>query len=232
MSAGFTEIYGRVILGVFVMAVLLAIARAAFAAPAVVTPGEAIEQAVARRIGGDVFVDVTAIETRVTPESGLQALPDPGARIGQPVRWVLTVGRKRRGVAVATVKVTGPYARAARAIARDAALDADDVEVVEGEWPSVPFVRIPAEEDVIGLTARRDIAPGEPLTSTVLDIQPLVRSGDEVTVTATVGAVEVTGAATASSSGHRGDVIRVTPQPNGRPVRARITGPATVEVVQ
>ena len=232
MSAGFTEVYGRVMLGVFVVAVLLAIARAAFAAPAVVTPGDAIAQAVARRIGGGVLVDVAAIDTRVAPEPGLQALPEPGARIGQPVRFVLTVGKKRRGVAVATVTVTGPYARAARAIERDAALEPDDIEVIEGEWPPLPFVRLPAQADLIGLTARRQIAPGEPLTGTVLDVPPLVRSGDEVTVTATVGSVEVTGVAMASSSGHRGDVIRVTPKPNGRPVRARITGQATVEVVQ
>jgi flagella basal body P-ring formation protein FlgA len=66
----------------------------------------------------------------------------------------------------------------------------------------------------------------------VLDVPPTVRAGDVVTVTATVGAVQVTAAATASSSGHRGDTIRVTPKPNGRPIRARITGPAAVEVVQ
>ncbi len=66
----------------------------------------------------------------------------------------------------------------------------------------------------------------------VLDVPPLVKSGDVVTVTATVGAVQVSGAATASSSGQRGDIIRVTPRPNGRPVRARITGQAKVEVLQ
>lgn len=232
MSSSFTDVYGRVILGVFVVAVLLAIARAAFAGPAVVTPGDAIEQAVARRIGGGVFVDVVTIDTRVAPEPGLQALPEPGARVGQPVRYVMLAGKVRRGVAVATVQVTGRYARAARAIARDTALTEADVEMADGEWPSVPFVRLPAIDELIGLTARRNIAPGEPLTSSVLDVQPLVRSGDEVVLTAKVGAVEVTAMGTASSSGHRGDVIRVTPKPNGRPVRARIVAQGNVEVIQ
>jgi len=232
MNTSLTNIYGRVMLVVFVMAVLTAIARAAFAAPAAVTPIDAIEQALARRLGGEAAVAVTGLETSVRAQQGLQALPEPGARAGQPVRFILMAGRKRVGVAVATVMVSGPHARAARAIARDEALTDADIEIVDDEWPSVALARLPVQDEIVGLKARRNIAAGEALTSAVLDVPPLVRSGDVVTVTATVGAVQVTGAATASSSGQRGDIIRVTPRPNGRPLRARITGQSTVEVVQ
>ena len=232
MNTSLTEIYGRVMLVVFVMAVLTAIARAAFAAPAAVTPIDAIEQALARRLGGEAAVAITGLETSVRAQQGLQALPEPGARAGQPVRFILMAGRKRVGVAVATVMVSGPHARAARAIARDEALTDADIEIVDDEWPSVALARLPVQDEIVGLKARRNIAAGEALTSAVLDVPPLVRSGDVVTVTATVGAVQVTGAATASNSGQRGDVIRVTPRPNGRPLRARITGQSTVEVVQ
>jgi flagella basal body P-ring formation protein FlgA len=232
MSASVTDVYGRIVLGVFVVAILMAIARAAFAAPVAVTPIDAIEKAVARRLGREVSVAVSGLETSVRAQQGLEALPEPGARAGQPVRFVLMAGRSRVGVAVATVMVSGPHARAARAIARNEAIADADIDIVDDEWPSVPLTRMPAAADIVGLKARRNIAAGEALTGTLLDIPPMVRSGDVVTVTATVGAVQVTGAATASSSGHRGDVIRVTPKPNGRPVRARITGPAAVEVVQ
>jgi flagella basal body P-ring formation protein FlgA len=230
-SASFTEIYGRIILTAFIVAVFLAIARAVFAAPAVVTPAAAIEQAVERRIGHGVAVAIDALDTRVVPEAGLQAHLEPGARIGQAMRVVLTVGRMRRGVATVTVQVSGAYARAARAIARDAVLTLADIETVDGAWPAVQFVRLPEPREVVGLTARRNIVPGEPLTSTVLDVPPLVRAGDDVVVVAKVGAVQVTGDAVASSSGRRGDTIRVTPK-NGRPIRARITGLASVEVVR
>jgi flagellar basal body P-ring formation protein FlgA len=130
------------------------------------------------------------------------------------------------------VMVSGPHARASRAIARAEAISEADIDIVDDEWPSVPLQRMPAEADIVGLKARRNIAAGEAFTGAVLDVPPLVKSGDSVTITATVGAVQVTGAAIASSSGHRGDIIRVTPKPNGRPVRARITGDSTVEVVQ
>jgi flagella basal body P-ring formation protein FlgA len=141
-------------------------------------------------------------------------------------------GRNRVGVAVATVVVTGPHAVAARAIARDEEIADADIAIVEGDWPAVALTRLPAQDDIVGLKARRNIAAGEALTGLVLDVPPLVRAGDVVTVTATVGSVTVTGAATASGSGHRGDIIRVTPKPNGRPVRARIMGQAAVEVLQ
>jgi flagella basal body P-ring formation protein FlgA len=234
MSASFTEVYGRVILGVFVVAVLLAIARAAFAAPVgAVTPIGAIEQAVSRRLGGAVRVSVTGIETNVAAQQGMQALPEPGARAGQPVRFVLMKGRSRLGVAVATVIVSGPHAVASRAIARDEAITEADVAIVNSDWPSLPLTPLPSPGDVVGLRARRHIAAGEALTAIVLDVPPLVRSGDVVNVSAVVGAVRVTGVATASNSGHRGDIIRVTPKPNGaRAIRARILSADAVEVVQ
>jgi flagella basal body P-ring formation protein FlgA len=232
MNTSLTDVDGRIVLGVVVIAATLAIARAAFAAPVAVTPIDAIEQAVVRRLGADAVVAVTGLDTAARAQQGLQALPEPGARAGHPARFVLMAGRKRVGVAVATVMVSGPHARAARAIARDEALTEADIDIVDDEWPSVALTRLPAHEEIVGLKARRNIAPGEALTSAVLDVPPLVKSGDVVTVTATVGAVQVTGAATASSSGQRGDIIRVTPRPNGRPVRARITGQSTVEVVQ
>jgi flagella basal body P-ring formation protein FlgA len=232
MNTSRTEMYGRVVLAMFVVAAMMAVARAAFAAPVAATPVDAIERALARRLGPEAAVAVTGLETSVRAQAGLEALPEPGARAGQPVRFVLMAGRKRVGVAVATILVSGPHARAARAIARDEALSEADIEIVDEEWPSVALERLPAEEDIVGLKARRNIAPGEALTSAVLDVPPMVRAGDVVTITATVGAVQVSGAATASSSGQRGDVIRVTPRPKGRPLRARITGQSTVEVVQ
>jgi len=231
MSTTFTEIYGRVILGVFVVAMLLAIARSAFAAPVPVSPAKAIEDAVARRVGAAVAIEVTGLETNVPAQLGLQALPEPGARVGQPVRFVLMKGRSRLGVAVATVLVRGPHAVASRAIGRDEAITDADVEIVDAEWPAVLLDRLPGQDDVVGLKARRNIAAGEALTATVLDVQPLVRAGDVVTVSAKVGHVQVEGQATASSSGQRGDIIRVTMRP-GRVVRGRIVGQAAVEVVQ
>src|SRR5688572_11844658 len=113
-----TDLFGRLMLAVAFVAMLLAAARTVFAEAGVVTPAEAIQRAVAQRIGGQVSVEVTSLETAVAPHRALHATPEPGGRAGEPMRFVLMVGRMRRGVAVATVKVVGSYARAARAIGR------------------------------------------------------------------------------------------------------------------
>lgn len=226
-----TDLFGRFILTIAFVMMLLAGVRAAFGEVSAITPEQAIERAVERRLGGDVDVEVTALDTAVAPDRRLEALPEPGGRAGEPMRFVMMAGRARRGIAVATVTVVATYARAARAIARNEAVQPEDVEVVEGELPSIAFLRLPAGRDVVGLTARRNIAAGEPLTEAVLVVPPLIRSGDTVVLTVIAGSVQVTTKARASASGHAGDVIRVVPD-GGRALKARITGPGSVEVRQ
>jgi flagella basal body P-ring formation protein FlgA len=226
-----TDLLGRVMLTVTLVAMLLAAARAAFADMETVTPRAAIEQAIAQRLGGDVTIAVTSLDTAVAAERRLEARPEPGGRAGSPMRFVLMVGRVRRGIAIATVEVLGSYARAARPIARHERVAGGAVEVVHGELPPIALTRLPGADEVVGLTARRDIAAGEPLTGAVLQVPPLVRSGDSVAITIEIGAVEISARGTASGSGHEGDTIRVMPRPNGRAVKARITGPGTVEIV-
>jgi flagella basal body P-ring formation protein FlgA len=226
-----TDLYGRFILSVAVAAMLVAAVRAAVADGGDITPQEAIERAVAQRIGGDVSVDVTALDTTVAPERGLSALPEPGGHAGTPMRFVMMAGRARRGVAVATVTVSGSFARATRPIARSEAVTAEAIEVIDGQLPSIGLKRLPAADEVVGLIARRNIAAGEALTNTVLQVPPTVRAGDALELTVIVGTVRVDARAKASASGYQGDIIRVTPQ-GGKPLKARITGRGKVEVVQ
>jgi flagella basal body P-ring formation protein FlgA len=226
-----SHLSGRAVLTIALAAMLLAGAHRAFGEPAAVTPAEAIARAVAQRVGGGARVEVTMLDTKVAAERALHATPEPGGRAGAPMRFVLMVGRMRRGVAVATVTVVARYARAARAIGRSEVIGAGDIEVIDAELPAVGMKRLPDTADVVGLLARRDIAAGEALTQSVLDVPLAVRAGDEVELTVVAGTVRVTAPAKASSSGHEGETIRVTPE-GGRALRARITGPGAVEVVQ
>jgi len=214
-----------------ILGFLPAFVGGAYGAVVAITPEDAIERAVLERMGGNISVLVTVLRSDVTSEPVLRAVPDPGGRAGQPVRFVLTAGGVRKGTAVATVEVEARYARAVRAIERDAVITAADVEVVTGPLADVPFKRLPAASDVVGLKARRAIRAGEPLTATVVTVPPVVQSGDEVTATVRVGGVEVHTVTTASGSGHVGDIIRVFAPGTRRPLKARITAPRAVEVL-
>ncbi len=225
------DLFGRVALLAAVLTLAAIVRPAAAGEAAAVTPSEAIARVVAERLGGDVAVEITSLDTEVQAERELQAMPEPGGRADERMRFVMMVGRARRGIALATVKVLGTYARAARAIGRDETIGGDAIELVHGELPPVALKRLPPPGGVAGHVARRDIAAGEPRTQAVVEVPPAVRPGDIVVLTVAVGTVEVVAQATASASGYEGEVIRVVPE-GGRPLRARITGPGSVEVVR
>jgi len=191
----------------------------------------AIERAVVARMG-DVEVVVREVSTSVADQSGLAASIEPGARLGRPIRFILTAGGRRVGSAVARVEVFGRAPRARRALARDEEIGAADVEVERVPITNVLLRRIPDASEVIGARARRDIAAGELLTDAVVAVPPAVKSGDEVQVTVTVGAVQVTGPGRASGSGHVGDTIRVSTPSSRRLLTGRIVGRGAVEVAR
>jgi flagella basal body P-ring formation protein FlgA len=210
---------------------MLSIARAAF--PDDANPVRAaIATAVASRIGEGALVTVTALQSDAREARAVVAVPEPGARTGAPARFVLFAEGARIGSAVATVHVNVPHVRAARAIARDASFGRDDIEQVNAPIRNQLLRRIPELSDIVGARARRNIAQGEAITSAVVNVQPLVRSGDAVSMSVRVGAVEAEGRGVASGSGHVGDVIRVLNKGSRRPLKARITGPGAVEIVQ
>jgi flagella basal body P-ring formation protein FlgA len=226
-----TDLLGRVVVGVALAGMALAAGRAVFADALPVSPGQAIEQAVSRRLGSGVSVSVESVETTVAAEARLEALPEPTARTGMKTRFILSVAGDRRGIAVATVRASAMFPRAAHAIARGDVLTPELIDTREGELESILFKRLPESGGLVGLTARRNIAVGEPLTGAVVEVPAIIKSGDQVTVGATVRNVHATASGIASGSGGIGDTIQVLQRGHPRPIRVRITGPAMVEVI-
>jgi flagella basal body P-ring formation protein FlgA len=194
--------------------------------------GAAIERAVAERIGRGVHVSVATLQTAVSATESVVASPEPGARTGAPARFTLFVGGSRVGSAVATVHVTGTHVRARRALGRDEPLTAGDVQEIDGPLGGQPLKRLPSLADVLGARLRRNVAAGEAITAAVIEVPAVVKSGDVVSATVRIGAVEAEGKAVAQGSGQVGDIVRVVPGGTRRLLRARITGPGQVEILQ
>jgi flagella basal body P-ring formation protein FlgA len=191
----------------------------------------AIERAVVARMG-NVQVVVRKVSTMVQDQADLTAAIEPGARLGQPIRFVLFADGKRVGAAVATIAVTGEAAQASRALARDEEIAAGDVESAMREIRGVAVRRLPSAADLVGTRARRDIASGELLTTALVAVPPAVRSGDQVSVLLKIGPVQVSGVGRASGSGQVGDTVRVTTLSGRKSLNARITGRGAVEIVR
>jgi flagella basal body P-ring formation protein FlgA len=148
------------------------------------------------------------------------------------MRFILSANGARVGSVVARLKVSGSAIRSSRPVARGEELGAAAVEVEDIELTGVLLDRLPTMEEIVAAQARRDIRVGEVLTNAAVIVPPLVKSGDEVRVSISTGAVEVTGIGRASGSGRAGDLIRVLMPSSRKGLKARITGPGSVEIVR
>jgi len=163
---------------------------------------------------------------------GPTAIPEPGSRLGRPIRFILFADGARIGSVVAKLEVTGSAVRSSRALTRGEDVAADAIEVVDVELRNILLDRLPTSGEIVGAQARRDIRAGELLTGATVIVPPAVKSGDEVRVIVSTGVIELTSVGRASGSGHVGDLIRVLMPQSRKGLKARITGPGSVEIVR
>jgi flagella basal body P-ring formation protein FlgA len=200
----------------------------------------AIVSAVQDRLGSEAAVTLGDLSVQTTSSDGLVAVPEPGARVGHRVRFTLQVPSASQawhafqqvGTASVDVQVSATHVEAAHAVSRGTVLQKEDLQVSRSVVDDVPLAPLPVEQDLIGARAVRDLRPGEILTTAVVVVPPLVRSGDSVVVHVRFPGGEVTGRATASQSGARGELIRLVNPTSGHALQGRVIGRDEVEVVR
>lgn len=197
----------------------------------------AIEAAVRARVGSTSVVTVTAITgVRLVREpASLVAVPDPSARIGSAVRFVIASGeagaRTRIGEATAIVQVSAPAVRTRKAVARGERLDGDALAVVATDLNGQSLRPLLSLDDARGARATHDLVEGALVTRSDIVAEPVVRAGDVVRARVHVGDVEVVGSGVAAENGLKDEVIRVINQESRHAFRARVLGSGEVEVV-
>ena len=197
----------------------------------------AIEAAVRARVGSTSVVTVTAITgVRLVREpASLVAVPDPSARIGSAVRFVIASGeagaRTRIGEATAIVQVSAPAVRTRKAVARGERLDGDALAVVATDLNGQSLRPLLSLDDARGARATHDLVEGALVTRSDIVLEPLVKAGDVVRARIHVGDVELAGSGVAAESGVKDEVIRVINQESRHAFRARVIGSGEVEVV-
>ncbi len=197
----------------------------------------AIEKAVHARIGQTITVSVSNVSGIRLARAPVVfvAVPDPSARIGAPVRFVLadgaSGGRTRVGEATATIHVSAPAVRARRAIARGTRLEADDVALLETDLIGRMLRPLLSLEEALGARATHDLVEDALLTRVDIVAEPVIRAGEIVRAHVHVADVELVGSVVAAENGMKNDVIRVVNQESRHAFRARILGSGEVEVV-
>lgn len=136
--------------------------------------------------------------------------------------WSVNVG--------ARLHAYGNIVIAANSLRRGQAVRPDDVEVSQADVASLGRGYFTSLDQVKRLVMLRSVRVGTVLTPSMLR-QPLaVRRGDQVTITASAGALEVRAKGTAMADGARGDRIGVRNSSSRRVVEGTITAPGTVRV--
>lgn len=169
------------------------------------------------------------------------------AKCGQALAVTVPFGRKPAGRITAEVSCPGPapwkiyvpvrlavYNQvlvASRVLPRDSLLTAGDISLAEADVSRLDYGYLTAPEHVIGRRLRRPLTEGEPLTPGNLEIEPLIKRGQRVTLEATSGGLTVRTAGIAKSDGLQGQVIKVENLNSQREIQAVVRSAKSVEVL-
>jgi flagella basal body P-ring formation protein FlgA len=235
---------GRPWLPLVLLAVLASPARAAGPAAALQSVGaiQAVAAAAARefiaRDPANTGLEATAAPT--DPRLRLRACGQPLAATvasGQPGATRLTVevrcAAPQAWRLYVPVQVTGsrPVVVAARPLARDTILAADDVRLAPRDVGTVGYGTFSSLADVVGQRVRRDLAEGAVFMPGLLDRPPLVRRGQEVMLEARAAGLTVRMAGVARRDGRLGETIPVENISSGEVREAIVRSAKSVEVL-
>ena len=175
-------------------------------------------------IAGDVEIEVGEPDPRLAlaPCARMQPFVPSGARMwGRTTLGVRCVEGASWSVYLPVqIRVFGPAAVTARAVARGETLNAADVRIDRVEWTAAPAGALAAPDQIEGRIATRNIAPGEALRRDALRAAPVVQPGDTVKVV-------LSGASFAVATEGRS----LTTATEGQPVQVAIGGGKVVSGV-
>ena len=201
---------------------------------------DAIVHAVQARLGRGATVVVASLSgvrlIAAADAMAFVAAPEPGARLGRPVRFLLSGTQPgartvRVGEAVAALDVVAPVVETTRAVARGERLGDGDVVVKQARIAAAPLRPLLSADEARGARATRDLATGARVTRADVSPEPLVRAGDVVRAHARVAGLDVVGEMIAAEAGSFGDVIRVVNSETKFAAKARVAARGEVEVV-
>jgi flagella basal body P-ring formation protein FlgA len=127
------------------------------------------------------------------------------------------------------LEALAPVAIAADDLPRGSILQPDDLTMVTMDLTTLRSPCLDAQE-LVGMKLRRAIRMGAPFIRSGLETPPLVKRGDMVTITASIGTLTVTARGLAQENGAEDDTIRVKNISSHKEIFCRVTAPSAVEV--
>lgn len=172
-------------------------------------------------------VDLPAAQIGTGPVEISASLP---ARLDPATAVFVRVDIRGTSFAKTVFVRTGVRVEAVQPVLKNKVAAHTEIRSGDIEWKLMPMRPAAATEQVNGMLAKRDLEPGQVLTSDLLYMPLYVRKGDSVTVKATAGSVTVAATMRAKAAGKLGETIAVEHVSGQGSTLARIVAPRTLEV--
>ncbi|MFH0995944.1 MAG: flagellar basal body P-ring formation chaperone FlgA [Pseudomonadota bacterium] len=113
---------------------------------------------------------------------------------------------------------------------RNQIIEKDDVNIISMDMADLPSNYISSLEDVVGKRALRAMNPKEVLRSDIVELPPMVKRNDRVSIVAESGYLRITAVGEVKESGSRGERVKVVNLSSNKEIFARVLDPKTVRV--
>jgi flagella basal body P-ring formation protein FlgA len=140
---------------------------------------------------------------------------------GQPQKKVWTT---------ATIEILGPVVMTRKPLGRHKPITEDDIELQTVDLSDLPRDVIVDPEAVLGKRTRRAIGAQTPLRADLIELPPLVKRGDLVTIIAESNGLKITTLGQVKKKGRLGERIPVINMDSKKILYARVIDENTVKV--
>ena len=107
----------------------------------------------------------------------------------------------------------------------------EDIQLVAMNLTDIPHNAITIDQDILGKRVTKSLLSGTVLRTDIVELPPLVRRGDVVTIAAESGVLQVTALGKAKSNGHQGERIKVLNIDTHKELYGFVVDAKTVKVV-
>jgi flagella basal body P-ring formation protein FlgA len=119
---------------------------------------------------------------------------------------------------------------ASRSLRRNCILTEDDVSTKRRNISKLPYNVLTSMEEVVGKRVKHAVRADTVLLANMVEVPPLIRRGDKVTIVAESSTLLVTALGIAQTKGGLGDQVRVKNCMNRKEIIARVVNGSTVKV--
>lgn len=199
---------------------------------------EALRTAISSRVPGDpariVVSELTLPREFALPEGARLRVLLPGRdrMLGRMSFQLVVVGPQRREAvwASARVEVLADVVVAGRNLGRGEVLAADDLTTGRMPVSRLPAGSVTRADPLVGQRLARRVPVGRPVTERMVEVPPVVRRGDRLTLVVRRPGLTVTAMGEAREDGAPNGVIAVTNLSSRRTVQARVVDAHTAMV--